>query len=116
MIRPRLIDGRSNNSEDWRETGSDSIRRKTSIAFRTALSPSHGVEPWAARPCTIRRRAGAPPGPAARALGRGAPGAGGPRPGGREGAPEPGGHGVVAGSAPDVLGLLAGHDHEPDPD
>ena len=43
-IRPRLIDGRSNISEDSRENGIDSIRRKTSMAFSTALSPSHGVD------------------------------------------------------------------------
>ena len=57
LIRPRLIDGRSNSSEDSRENGRDSIRRKTSIAFSTALSPSHGVEPCAARPCTSMRHA-----------------------------------------------------------
>ena len=50
MIRPRLTDGRSKSSEDSRVNGMDSIRRKTSIAFRTALSPSHGVEPWAEVP------------------------------------------------------------------
>ena len=51
-IRPRLIDGRSNTSEDSRENGRDSIARNTSIALSTALSPSHGVEEWAARPWT----------------------------------------------------------------
>ena len=50
LIRPRLIDGRSNSSEDSRENGRVSIRRNTSMAFSTALSPSHGVEPCAARP------------------------------------------------------------------
>ena len=53
--RPRLIDGRSNISVDSAANGSVSMRRKTSIAFSTALSPSHGVEPWAARPRTARR-------------------------------------------------------------
>ena len=59
-MRPRLTDGRSNSSEDSRENGRDSIRRKTSIAFRTALSPSHGVEPCAERPWTWRRKASTP--------------------------------------------------------
>ena len=59
-IRPRFTDGRSNSSEDSREKGNDSIRRNTSIAFKTALSPSHGVEPWAARPNTCRRKASTP--------------------------------------------------------
>ena len=59
-MRPRLIDGRSNSSEDSRENGRVSIRRKTSIAFSTALSPSHGVEPWAARPLTTMRHASTP--------------------------------------------------------
>ncbi len=59
-MRPRLIEGRSNSSEDSRENGRDSIRRNTSIAFSTALSPSHGVEPCAARPCTISRQASTP--------------------------------------------------------
>ncbi len=54
-MRPRLIDGRSNSSEDSRAKGIDSMRRKTSIALSTALSPSHGVEPWAARPETSTR-------------------------------------------------------------
>ena len=54
-IRPRLIDGRSNISEDSRLNGSDSIARNTSIAFSTALSPSHGVELCAARPWTTIR-------------------------------------------------------------
>ena len=49
-IRPRLIDGRSNSSVDSLENGSDSIARNTSMAFSTALSPSHGVELCAARP------------------------------------------------------------------
>ena len=52
-IRPRLIEGRSNRSEDSRANGSDSIWRKTSIAFSTALSPSQGVEPWAAVPVDL---------------------------------------------------------------
>src|SRR6478735_149226 len=47
LIRPRLTDGRSKSSEDSKVKGIDSIRRKTSIAFKTALSPSHGVDPWA---------------------------------------------------------------------
>ena len=54
-IRARLIDGRSNRSEDSRLNGSVSIRRKTSCALRIALSPSHGVEPCAARPLTSTR-------------------------------------------------------------
>ncbi len=49
-IRPRLMEGRSNISEDSRENGSDSMARNTSIALSTALSPSQGVELWAARP------------------------------------------------------------------
>ena len=59
-MRPRLTDGRSNISEDSRENGSDSIRRNTSIAFSTALSPSHGVEPCAERPWMFRRNASTP--------------------------------------------------------
>ena len=59
-MRPRLIDGRSNSSDDSRENGRVSIRRKTSIAFSTALSPSHGVEPCAARPLTTMRQASTP--------------------------------------------------------
>ena len=51
-MRPRLIEGRSNRSELSRANGSDSIARKTSSAFRIALSPSHGVEPCAAVPAT----------------------------------------------------------------
>ena len=50
MMRPRLIEGRSKRSEDSRAKGSASIRRKVSIALSTALSPSQGVEPWAALP------------------------------------------------------------------
>ena len=60
MIRPRLTDGRSKSSEDSRVKGMDSIRRKTSIAFRTALSPSHGVEPCAEVPKTMIRSASTP--------------------------------------------------------
>ena len=60
MIRPRLTDGRSKSSEDSRVNGIDSIRRKTSIAFRTALSPSHGVEPCAEVPKTMIRSASTP--------------------------------------------------------
>ena len=59
-MRPRLIEGRSNSSDDSRENGRDSIRRKTSMAFKTALSPSHGVEPCAERPCTLTRQASTP--------------------------------------------------------
>ena len=54
-IRARLIDGRSKRSDDSRLNGSVSIRRKTSCALRIALSPSHGVEPCAARPLTSTR-------------------------------------------------------------
>ncbi len=60
QIRPRLIEGRSNSSELCRANGSDSILRKTSIALRTALSPSHGVAPWAAVPPTSSRSASTP--------------------------------------------------------
>ena len=59
-IRPRLIDGRSNISDDVRLNGSDSIARNTSTALSTALSPSHGVELWAARPWTSIRIASTP--------------------------------------------------------
>src|ERR671932_201270 len=48
-MRPRLIDGRSNSSEDSRLNGSDSIALNVSTALRTALSPSHGVDPCDAR-------------------------------------------------------------------
>ena len=60
MIRPRFTDGRSNSSEDSRVNGMDSIRLKTSIAFKTALSPSHGVEPCADVPKTRIRSASTP--------------------------------------------------------
>ena len=60
MIRPRLIEGRSNSSDDSRANGSVSILRKTSTALSTALSPSHGVEPWDERPVTRRRMASTP--------------------------------------------------------
>ena len=60
MIRPRLIEGRSNRAELWRANGSDSMPRNTSTAFTTALSPSHGVAPCAARPWTSRRIARTP--------------------------------------------------------
>ncbi len=59
-IRPRLIDGRSNISDDSRVKGSVSMPRKTSTAFSTALSPSHGVEPCAERPLTSIRIASTP--------------------------------------------------------
>ena len=62
LIRPRLIDGRSNSSEDSRENGKVSIRRNTSMAFSTALSPSHGVEPCA-RPVLMMQDLGATFGP-----------------------------------------------------
>ena len=60
MIRARLIDGRSKRSEDSRLNGSVSMRRKASWALRIALSPSHGVEPWAAVPEICRRSASTP--------------------------------------------------------
>ena len=60
VIRPRLIEGRSNSSEDSRENGSDSMARKVSIALSTALSPIHGVDPWAALPATTTRMARTP--------------------------------------------------------
>ena len=59
-IRPRLIEGRSNRSDDSRANGSVSIWRNTSIAFSTALSPTHGVEPCAALPVTSMRMASTP--------------------------------------------------------
>ena len=59
-IRPRLIEGRSNSSELCLANGSDSILRKTSIALRTALSPSQGVAPCAAVPPTSSRSASTP--------------------------------------------------------
>ena len=49
-MRARLMEGRSNRSEDSRLKGSVSIRRKASWALRIALSPSHGVDPCAAVP------------------------------------------------------------------
>ena len=105
-IRPRLIDGRSNSSDDSRENGIDSIRRKTSTAFTIALSPSHGVEPCAARPWTrIRRRQ--------HALGLDADVQVGRLAGDREVADVAAPDEVVARAALDVLGLLVGHDHEP---
>ena len=60
MIRPRLIDGRSNSSDDSRVNGIDSIARNTSTALSTALSPSHGVEPCAERPLTSSRSPSTP--------------------------------------------------------
>ena len=60
VIPFREIEGRSNSSELSRLNGRVSIRRKTSWAFRIALSPSHGVEPCAAVPCTARRIARTP--------------------------------------------------------
>ena len=51
-IRPRLIDGLSKSSEASRANGIAWICRKTSTAFSTALSPSHGVDPWAEVPLT----------------------------------------------------------------
>ena len=60
MMRARLIDGRSKRSEDSRLKGSVSMRRKASCALRIALSPSHGVEPWAAVPEICRRTASTP--------------------------------------------------------
>src|ERR1044072_7845344 len=59
-IRPRLIEGRSNSSELCRANGSDSMLRKTSCAFRTALSPSQGVAPCAATPLPSSRSASTP--------------------------------------------------------
>ena len=59
-IRLRLIEGRSNRSEDSRAKGRISIWRKTSIAFSTALSPIQGVEPCAAVPVTSMRMASTP--------------------------------------------------------
>ena len=104
-MRPRLTDGRSNSSEDSRENGRDSIRRKTSIAFRTALSPSHGVEPWAERPWTCRRKASTPLAwtPTCRSVGSPVI-AKSPR--------EPAADDVVDRARVDVLGLLVGHADE----
>ena len=59
-MRPRLIDGRSNRGADSPANGRVSMRRKRSIARRTAFSPSHGVEPWAAVPGTSTRRSSTP--------------------------------------------------------
>ena len=59
-IRARLIDGRSKRSLDSRLNGSVSMRRNASWALRIALSPSHGVEPWAAMPWTATRTARTP--------------------------------------------------------
>ena len=51
-MRPRFTDGRANSGVDALVKGSDSMRRYSSSARNTALSPSHGVDPWAARPST----------------------------------------------------------------
>ena len=59
-IRARLIDGRSNRSDDSALNARVSIRRKASCALRIALSPSHGVDPWAAVPTRWRRTASTP--------------------------------------------------------
>ena len=106
-IRPRLTDGRSNSSDDSRENGRDSIRRNTSIAFRTALSPSHGVEPCAARPWTLRRNASTPLAwtPTCRPVGSPVI-AKSPR--------EAAADDVVGRARVDVLGLLVGHADEAD--
>ena len=81
------------------------MRRKTSSAFSTALSPSHGVEPCAARPWTSRRIASTPLAwtPMCRSVGSPVI-AKSPR---RPRADELVGRAVV-----DVLGLLVGHAHE----
>ena len=104
-MRPRLIEGRSNSSDDSRENGRDSIRRNTSIAFRTALSPSQGVEPCAARPCDLD---------AARehALGLDADVQVGRLAGDREVAAEAALARVVGRARVDVLGLLVGRAQE----
>jgi hypothetical protein len=44
-MRARLIEGRSNRSDDSRLNASDSMPRNAWIALRIALSPSQGVEP-----------------------------------------------------------------------
>ena len=108
-IRARLMDGRSKRSDDSRLKGKVSIRRKTSCAFRIALSPSHGVEPCAAPPLH---------GEAQRehALGLDADVEIGRLAGDREVAGEPLAHEPVGRVGLDVLGLLVGHAHEPHAD
>ena len=61
-LDPAEVDRRGGRSSSQlcRANGSDSMLRKTSIALRTALSPSHGVDPWAAVPLTVRRSASTP--------------------------------------------------------
>ena len=59
-MRAMLIEGRSNMSDDSRLNGRVSMRRNASCALRIALSPSHGVEPWAAVPGTSTRAASTP--------------------------------------------------------
>ena len=60
MIRPRLMEGRSNRSEASRANGIAWMLRKASTALSTALSPSHGVEPCAEVPSTSIRSASTP--------------------------------------------------------
>ena len=59
-MRAMLIDGRSNMSDDSRLNGRVSMRRNASCDLRIALSPSHGVDPWAAVPDTSTRTASTP--------------------------------------------------------
>ena len=105
MMRARLIDGRSNRSEDSRLKGSVSMRRKASWALRIALSPSHGVEPCAAVPLTCTRTASTPLAwtPMCRSVGS---------PVSAKSAAQALGHERVGRAVADVLGLLVGHAHE----
>src|SRR4029450_13789698 len=54
-MRPRLIDGLSNRSDDSRANGRLSICRKVSMAFSTGLAPPTRGEPWGAAPAPARR-------------------------------------------------------------
>ena len=53
-MRATPTDGRSNISDESRVKGIDSMARKVSTALSTALSPSHGVDPWAERPLDLQ--------------------------------------------------------------
>ena len=101
-----MIDGRSNISEDSRLKGSDSIARKTSIALSTALSPSHGVELWAARPWTTIRITSTPLAWMPMCMSVGSPVI-------AKSPPRPAGDDRVGGALVDLLGLLVGHADEP---
>ena len=103
-----LIEGRSNSSELCRANGSDSMLRKTSIALRTALSPSHGVAPCAAVPADLEPQR-------QHALGLDPDVQVGRLAGDREVADEAAVDQVVAAALGLLLGLLVADDPEPHP-